>query len=221
MTDYNVQVDWDWPTTMKKIINDERYKALKSVQERRDVFNEYIEEKKIKDREERAAKLKKMKEEFTALLSECKEITFKSTYRKILPLIENDPRFKAIESEDLRMDLFDEYLYELEKKERKASESLRKESMDNFRKLLEKKAEEGEINYKSVWRKVYEKLKGNPAFEKVDKVDRMVVWDNFIRDLQRQEEEQRAKDRIKKKKQEKKNRAAFWVSCYECLFYGV
>lgn len=212
LADNNVQSDWDWPKTMKKIINDVRYKALKTVEERKAIFEEYIEQRRKQEEEERRQREKRLKDDFMLLLSECKQITSRSSYRKIVPLIENDHRFQAIDSDIQRRDYYEEFLYQLAKKERESSSNARRESMDNFRKLLQEQTDKGLITYKSVWRKVRELLKGMDAFEKIDKVDRMVVWDNFIRELQHKEEERRERERKERKKIERKNREIFWVT---------
>jgi pre-mRNA-processing factor 40 len=52
-------------------------------------------------------------------------------------MFENDPRFKALEDDREREDMFEDYLLDLDKKEKEAKKKERKKNMDAFRKFLE------------------------------------------------------------------------------------
>jgi hypothetical protein len=56
---------------------------------------------------------------------------------KAVPMFENDPRFKALEDDREREDMFEDYLLDLDKKEKEAKKKERKKNMDAFRKFLE------------------------------------------------------------------------------------
>ena len=57
-----VASDWSWEQTMKLIINDKRYAALKSLGEKKQCFNEYLQQRKKGEKEEERQKLKQAKE---------------------------------------------------------------------------------------------------------------------------------------------------------------
>ncbi|RRT61206.1 hypothetical protein B296_00044413 [Ensete ventricosum] len=54
--------------TMRVIINDKRYGALKTLGERKQAFNEYLGQRKKQEAEERRIKQKKAREDFTRML---------------------------------------------------------------------------------------------------------------------------------------------------------
>lgn len=57
-----VASDWSWEQTMKLIINDKRYAALKSLGEKKQCFNEYLQQRKKGEKEEERQRLKRAKE---------------------------------------------------------------------------------------------------------------------------------------------------------------
>uniref|UniRef100_A0A2N9J0Z7 Reverse transcriptase domain-containing protein n=1 Tax=Fagus sylvatica TaxID=28930 RepID=A0A2N9J0Z7_FAGSY len=112
----NVGSDWTWDRAMRVIINDRRYGALKTLGERKQVFTEFLSQRKKQDAEERRNKLKKAREEFKQMLEDCTELTSSSRWSKAVNMFENDERFKAVERDRDRRDLFDNYLEELKNK---------------------------------------------------------------------------------------------------------
>lgn len=211
LLDSKVDIDWDWNRTMKVICYDKRYKVIESIAEKKKVFQEYIDYKKNIEKEERKNKQKKIKQEFFEMLSKCTAINVKSSYRKIVPYIQNDHRFKSVEKESDRLDFFDDFIFEMVQKERRLKEEARDINIQLFRKLLEQKVYENQINDKSLWKNVKETLIGYSAFDNLDDLGRLQVWDEFIRDLTVREEEKRQKERYKKRKQERRVKQAFWL----------
>lgn len=210
LLDSKVEIDWDWNRAMKVICYDKRYKVIESIAEKKRIFQEFIDFKKNSEKEERRNKMKKIKEEFFEMLSKCTAITTKSSYRKIVPFIQNDPRFKAVEKDSERLDFFDDFIFELDQKERRIKEETKYIDMQLLRKLLEQKAYEKQITETSLWKNVKEMLVGYSVFDNLDDLGRLQVWDEFIRDLTLKEDEKREKERKKKKKIERRVKQAFW-----------
>ncbi|KAH9603745.1 hypothetical protein KSS87_009057, partial [Heliosperma pusillum] len=133
----NVESDWTWEQTMRLIINDKRYGALKSLGERKQAFNEYLIQKRKQEAEERRARNKKAKEDFRKMLEECSELTSTTRWSKAVIMFGDDERFKAIERARDREDLFQEYLFELEEKESTKAEENHLRYIMEYRKFLE------------------------------------------------------------------------------------
>ena len=77
--------------TQGQISTDPRYKALKSMGERKQVFAEWCQHRKKQDEDERRRKDRHIKEEFFLMLKDNKEINAKLTWRKaqvILSLVD-------------------------------------------------------------------------------------------------------------------------------------
>jgi pre-mRNA-processing factor 40 len=204
-----VDSDWDWNRTMKKIANDERYKVLKSMQQKKDVFSEYMDEKRAKDREERHQRERKGRHDFMQMLSELTDLTPRTNYHSIVPKLENDPRFQAVREFD-RQRFFEDHLQLLEKKEREEMHQKREHYMTQFRAMLEQKAEQGVINASSVYRKITDLIENEESYQALDNHDRYKVWEIVKEELQHKEEERKAQERAQRKKQEKENRAVLW-----------
>ncbi|PPD70121.1 hypothetical protein GOBAR_DD32994 [Gossypium barbadense] len=185
----NVQSDWTWEQTMREIINDKRYGALKTLGERKQAFNEYLGQRKKLEAEERRMRQKKAREEFTKMLEESKELTSSMRWSKAQSLFENDERFKAVERARDREDLFENYIVDLERKEREYAaeekrrniaeyrkflescdfikEQLRRaerKNRDAFRKLMEEHVADGTLTAKTYWRDYCLKVKELPQY---------------------------------------------------------
>lgn len=202
----NVEADWSWEQAMRAIINDKRYGALKTLGERKQAFNEYLMQRKKVEAEERRLRQRKAKEEFTKMLEESKELTSSTRWSKAVTMFEDDERFKAVEKESDREDLFRNYLVDLQKKERaKAQEEYRRNRAE-YRQFLETC---GFIKADSQWRKVRDLLEDDERCSRLEKIDRLEVYQEYIRDLEKEEEEQKKKEKEKLRRIERKNRDAF------------
>jgi pre-mRNA-processing factor 40 len=210
LKDQKVTTDMDWNKAYKYISQDRRYKLIESVQEKKKLFNDYIMNKKNKEKEIKKSRQTRQREDFFELLSKTNSINTYSTYKKILPIIQHDPRFLAVERESDRLEYFDDYIIDLYKKEKRTAEEMRNTQKDSFRKLLENRARIGKITTKTFWRDIADDFRGMPAYENLEKVDRLDVWLTFMRDFEIREEELKMREKHKKKKLEQKNRSIFW-----------
>eukprot|EP00898_Chlorokybus_atmophyticus_P006575 jgi/Chlat1/6919/Chrsp52S06597 len=206
LADAEVGADWTWEQAMKKIINDERYSALKTLGERRHAFHEYITAKKKEERDLQRQREKLARESFTQMLQECAELKSTMRYSKAVPLLEKDTRFHEVKVEREREELYEEYMYDLEKKEKERARLVRRQNMAAFRELLEEKAF---ITASSQWRKVQEKIEDDPRYEAVDKIDRLDVFQDYIKELEKKELEQKQLEKEERRRQERKNRDVF------------
>lgn len=202
----NVQSDWTWEQAMREIINDKRYNALKTLGERKQAFNEYLGQRKKLEAEERRMKQKRAREEFTKMLEECKELTSSMRWSKAISMFENDERFNAVERPRDREDLFESYMVELERKEKENAAEEHRRNIAEYRKFLES-CDYVKVN--SHWRKIQDRLEDDDRYLRLEKIDRLLVFQDYIRDLEKEEEEQKRiqKDRIRRG--ERKNRDAF------------
>lgn len=214
----NVQSDWTWEQAMREIINDKRYNALKTLGERKQAFNEYLGQRKKLEAEERRMKQKRAREEFTKMLEECKELTSSMRWSKAISMFENDERFNAVERPRDREDLFESYMVELERKEKENAAEEHRRNIAEYRKFLES-CDYVKVN--SHWRKIQDRLEDDDRYLRLEKIDRLLVFQDYIRDLEKEEEEQKRlqKDRIRRG--ERKNRDAFRKLLEEHVATGV
>ncbi|CAH9065482.1 unnamed protein product [Cuscuta epithymum] len=202
----NVGSDWTWDQTVRAIANDKRYGALKTHGERKQAFNEYLMQRKKLEAEEKRLRQRKAKEEFTKMLEESKDLTSSTRWSKAVTMFEDDERFKAVEREADREELFKIYTLDLQKKEKaKAQEDYRRNRLE-YRQFLETC---GFIRVDTQWRKVQDLLEDDERCSRLEKYDRLEVFQEYIRDLEREEEEQRKTQKEYLRRAERKNRDAF------------
>ncbi|KAJ6344836.1 hypothetical protein OIU76_006382 [Salix suchowensis] len=202
----NVQSDWTWEQTMREIINDKRYGALKTLGERKQAFNEYLGQRKKLEAEERRIRQKKAREEFAKMLEESKELTSSMKWSKATSLFENDERYKALERPRDREDLFDSYIVELERKEKEKAAEDRRRNVAEYRKFLESC---DFIKASSQWRKIQDRLEDDERCLCLEKLDRLLIFQDYIRDLEKEEEEQKKIHKEQLRRAERKNRDEF------------
>ncbi|KAJ4824336.1 hypothetical protein Tsubulata_004299 [Turnera subulata] len=202
----NIGSDWSWEQAMRSIINDRRYGALKTLGERKQAFTEFLNEKRKQEAEERRIKQKKAREEFRNMLEESNEMTSSARWSKALALFEDDERFKAVEREKERKDLFDAYLQELVEKERAKAQEERKRNIMEYRQFLESC---DFIKSNTQWRKVQNQLEADERCSRLERIDRLEIFQDYLLDLEKEEEEQRKMQKEELRKTERKNRDEF------------
>jgi len=204
LKDFNVSYTWTWEETMVAIISDPRYKALNTLPERKQAFQEYVDAIKATEKEARRAKERADRENFFAMLRELDETSLR--YRKVESLCENDERWKAIERDLDREDLFDDYKWEMEQKEKEERKAKRKEAKKEFKKLL---MTSELITIDTQWRDMKQHFRENPHYKALERLDRLKIFEERMRTLEQAYNDQLRKSTVKKKRTERKNRDAF------------
>ncbi|CAK9144981.1 unnamed protein product [Ilex paraguariensis] len=202
----NVGSDWTWDQAMRAIINDRRYGALRSLGERKQAFNEFLGQKKKQEAEERRAKHKKAREDFKKMLEESKELAPSTRWSKVRAIFEDDERFIAVERAKDREDLFEDYMGELDKKERAKALEEHKRKKTEYIEFLKSC---DFIKASSQWRKVQDHLEADERCFCLEKVDRLEIFQEYVRDLEKEEEEHRKLRMEELRKAERKNRDEF------------
>merc|ERR1712083_574145 len=98
---------------------DERYKAIEKSRERESQFNEFQIEVRRKEKEE---KRKQIKKDFKLLLKETEGIDRHAYWGDVKKLIQEDSRYKAVESSTQKEDWFMDYVHELKDEHRREKE---------------------------------------------------------------------------------------------------
>ncbi|CAL0323726.1 unnamed protein product [Lupinus luteus] len=214
----NVHSDWTWEQAMREIINDKRYNALKTPGERKQAFNEYLGQRKKIEAEERRMKQKRAREEFTKMLEECKELTSSIRWSKAISMFENDERFNAVDKQRDREDLFESYMVELERKEKEIAAEEHRQNIAEYRKFLESC---DYVKVYSQWRKVQDRLEDDDRYLRLEKIDRLLVFQDYVRDLEKEEEEKKRIQKDRVYRGERKNRDAFCKLLEEHVAAGI
>ncbi|CAL0300387.1 unnamed protein product [Lupinus luteus] len=214
----NVGSDWTWDRTMRVIINDKRYGALRTLGERKQAFNEYLNQRKKQEVEEKRMKQKKAREDFKKMLEESTELTSSTRWSKAVPIFENDERFKAVERDRDRRDMYDSFMEDLGNKERARAQVERKQNLMEFRMFLESC---DFIKASTQWRKVQDRLEADERCSRLQKIDRLEIFQDCLHDLAKEEEEQKKIQKEELRKTERKNRDEFRKLMEEHVAAGI
>ncbi|CAE6226708.1 unnamed protein product [Arabidopsis arenosa] len=190
----NVGSDWTWEQAMREIINDRRYGALRTLGERKQAFNEFLLQTKRAAEEERLARQRKRYEDFKRMLEECVELTPPTRWSKAVTMFEEDERFKALEREKDRRNIFEDHVSELKEKERVKALEDRKRNIIEYRRFLESC---NIIKPNSQWRKVQDRLEVDERCSRLEKIDQLEIFQEYLRDLEREEEEKKKIQKVK------------------------
>jgi len=116
-----------------------------------------------------------------------------------------DPRYQAITDDRLREDIFNDYLRELHKKEGEARRQERKQAMHRADELLV--ANEA-INCNTKWTEAVVIMKDQENWDVLDRLDQLIVFEAFIKDMEKKEDTERKAARSKERRTERCNREA-------------
>jgi len=139
------------------------------------------------------------------MLGQIPEIVPTMPWRRALPHFEGDKRFQLV-PEDEREKIYLDYLKDLEKQIAEKEIAKKYEARKAFKEKLE---EDSFITYSTQWRKIKEQFNGDPAYEALTKLDRLEVFEDYIRDLEKEYEERKRSEAQAKRKQSRKVRDDF------------
>ncbi|WVY96737.1 hypothetical protein V8G54_028888 [Vigna mungo] len=236
----NVGSDWTWDRAMRLIINDKRYGALKTLGERKQAFNELISSygflfivftaqtpslslpllmpKPVRFLFYRPYAQFAVVRVYDQQLSLEAQMSVKWYCSKAVSIFENDERFKAVERDRDRRDMFESFLEELVNKERARVQEERKRNIMEYKKFLESC---DFIKASTQWRKVQDRLEADERCSCLEKIDRLEIFQDYLRDLEKEEEEQKKIQKEELRKTERKNRDEFRKLMEEHIASGI
>ncbi|RDD41174.1 Pre-mRNA-processing factor 40-like protein A [Trichoplax sp. H2] len=200
---------YTWDAVMKVIVSDPRYAALPKMNERKLAFNEYKTKKSKEEKEEQRVKVRLARERLTNAMFNHPKMGSYVRWRQVCELFEKEQYWQDIPERDKR-DIYDDIIIQLSKKEKKEEEEKRDKDRNKILALLRTISE---ITYSTTWGKAQEILDNDNTFNNdckdIDKLDTLFAFQDHIRELEKQEEENRLAERNNRKRQERKNRESF------------
>ncbi|KAF9438329.1 PRP40 pre-mRNA processing factor 40 [Entomortierella beljakovae] len=203
---------WTWEKTMRAVVTNPMYRALKTTAERKTAFQEYVDERHVLDKQEEKVRQQKLRDEFLELLKGSDKVTHASRYTTISRLFAEEPAFKAITDDRLRYSIFDGYVSELVRQEKEDARQKRKAGMTALATLL---LSMEEITIMTRWAEAMELLNANTEFKGselirgLSKLDQLSVFEDHTKHLEIKYDQKRAQERVLRKRAERKRREAF------------
>ena len=118
MEESTITPSTSWKDVVKTLQGDVRFHSMLATGEKKNVFEEFKRTFKKREEERKREKIRKARENFTAMLQESKEITKGSSWSEVKAKFEDDDRYKEIDSSRDREDLFRDFVWELDKNEK-------------------------------------------------------------------------------------------------------
>ncbi|KAG9471792.1 pre-mRNA-processing factor 40 homolog A isoform X2 [Eleutherodactylus coqui] len=211
-----------WEQAMKMIINDPRYSALAKLSEKKQAFNAYKVQTEKEEKEEARLKYKEAKEAFQRFLENHDKMTSTTRYKKAEQMFTELDVWNGISERD-RLEIYEDVLFYLAKKEKEQAKQLRKRNWEALKNILDNMAN---VTYCTTWSEAQQYLMDNPTFaedeelQNMDKEDALICFEEHIRALEKEEEEEKQKTLLRERRRQRKNRESFQVFLDELHEHG-
>ena len=208
---HDITPDTPWSEAMKQVVRERDYRALKDPLERQQAFEKYCRETREQEKEKEAERQKKLREDFRKMLSTHEEIQHYTRWKTALPMIEREAVFKGSKNEELKRQLFEEYVSELRRKHDDEQRSKRMDAKSDLDNMLRALIHDHNIT----WTAAREMIEGNERFANEDKfralnkADILNAFDNHVKFLDRQVNDKKQRESTGKDRQERKARDDF------------
>ncbi|KAL5113007.1 hypothetical protein TcWFU_009847 [Taenia crassiceps] len=202
-----------WEQALKLIGDDPRYGVLKNFVEKKQIFNVYKSQRQKEEREEQRMLMKQAKENLEKYLLQTKEIHSTMSYRKVDQVLSDVPEWTSVPEHDRRI-LLSDAMQEIAKREKEDSKALRKRNIKVFNDILNNMPN---LTYRTTWSEAQQMLLDDPRFtddkelQSLDKEDALIRFEEHIRMLEREHDEEKEREKRKQKRIQRKNREAFTV----------
>ena len=177
---------WKWEDASRILYRESIWKVIKTFSEKRNLFNEYINDLKNKERQEKELKREKLKAKFRQLLQEDNTINSDFTYAEGVAKYSHDDRWRAVDEND-REDLFEDYIDLIYKKE----EDEWKKSREIKKKLFLEKLKISGVTSGTLWKNIQYNFKDDPVFVSMEKIDQIQTFADYIVKLEKSEKKEK------------------------------
>ncbi|EPQ27162.1 uncharacterized protein PFL1_05443 [Pseudozyma flocculosa PF-1] len=204
-----VDVDWTWEVTMRAIITEPLYKALKTIAERKNAFAKYIERLKRQRAEERAQRLEQLRPVFRAMVtgkdSRVKPYHSFATFKK---LCGHQPGFREARDDDEARAAYDAVIREVQEAEAASQREIRHRNMDMLMSLLKTFEADVLTRWRDAHRTVLEsdEYAQDAHLKTMDVADMLIVFDEHMNGIEKEATEAQRRQEAAQRRKERKNR---------------
>merc|ERR1719350_181623 len=206
----NVPSSANWDSALKMINKDPRWETLSKLTEKKQAFNAYKIQKQKEEKEESRLSAIKNKEDLEHFLMTTARMNSNVKYYRCEEIFAELPLWKLV-SDIERREIYQDVVHNLAKKEKEETKALRKKNQSRLSDILDRMTN---IKYNTTWEQAQQMLLDNPAFADdddllaMDKEDALIVFEDHIRQLEKEEDVEKDKERKRQKRHQRKNRDA-------------
>lgn len=196
-----VSATWKWEDFHRIMKHDDRFNIIKAVGQKKQIFLEHLQNLKKKDREDGKHRKQAARENFQKMLESSGILRADSKYYKTAHYFQGDPRWRILEERE-REDLYQDFLDELERKDKEKQKQQRNHQMQVLRKILE---DNHEIDHRTKWYQVQKMLSENEHFKSLHKLDQLTVFTDFVTEFEKNSQESKKLDEKTKARKNREN----------------
>lgn len=206
-----VQPDWTWEHTMRAIIKDPQYRALKDPKDRKAAFEKYAVEVRLQEKDRAKERLAKLRTDFSIMLKSHPEIKHYTRWKTARPIIEGETIFRSSNDDNERRQLFEEYILELKRANVEGEAITRKAAMDELVEILHGLDLEPYTRWSEAQGIIQsnQRFQGDQKFRTLSKSDILTAFENHIKSLERTFNDVRQQQKNQKSRRERQNRDRF------------
>lgn len=207
----NIPCSYSWEATYKLLNIDPRFYLLKTTNERKQVFNSYKQQKAIEERENERQKARQLKTKVKNIIENHQEIKISTKYKRAAYLLRFEDDWLGL-SEREKQEVFDEAISSMIKNEAETEKQRRKENRNVIHEFLINLTDN--ISHLTTWKEFQEIIKVSQD-EKISNIlikdgeDVLIAFEDYIRDLEKEFDDDSIIEKAIKKRQERKNRDHF------------
>jgi pre-mRNA-processing factor 40 len=206
-----VQPDWTWEQTMRSIIKDPQYRALKDPKDRKAAFEKYAVEVRLQEKDRAKERLAKLRTDFSTMLRSHPEIMHYTRWKTARPIIEGETIFRSSNDDNERRQLFEDYIIELKKTNIEREAVTRKAAMDELVEILRGLNLEPYTRWSDAQGIIqsHQRFQSDEKFKTLTKSDMLTAFENHIKSLERTFNDARQQQKNQKTRRERQNRDRF------------
>lgn len=195
-----------WMGILPKIVHDTRYRALRTVQERKKCFKKFKEEIVERNQDLAEKKLAENKESFTKMLDDA-SLDGGMSYDQVMDVVRDDTRSDFLEGKERRAHVED-YIKNLARREKEDRRKKFSEACQKFDKIVR---DLEEVTYQTRYSDIEDKLKetDEDTFNALDSRDRKEILRKYVAELEKIHEEEKEKERKNRHEREEKENGEF------------
>jgi pre-mRNA-processing factor 40 len=206
-----VQPDWTWEQTLRAIVRDPQFRAIKDPRDRKAAFEKYCHDVVVQDKERAKERLTKLRTDFATMLRSHPEIKHYTRWKTARPMIEGETIFRSTSDENERRQLFADYIADLKKAHKEQQVALRKSAMDGLIDLLPTLNLEPYTRWSEAQGTIQSTapFQNDEKYKSLSKYDVLTVFQNHVKALERKFNDSIQEDKNQKLRRERKARDNF------------
>ena len=183
----NISPDSTWEEALRQVIREREYRAIKDPKERRLAFDKYCMEVRAQEKGKEKERREKLRDEFRKMLATHEDIKHYTRWKTARRIVEREAVFKSAGDEDMRRQMFDEYILGLKKKYAEDEVVKRKSAMQHLEALLQALIVDPNTRWSDAQASITnnERFGSDEKFKALSNVDVLTAFDAHMKALDR------------------------------------